>query len=106
MAEDPAAVQEFFTAEETGFSARLTATIETFTDPITGSITAQTDALSESLTSLDERVGVLNEILANKRQRLIEQFARLETIISELNSQSSAIDRLASLGAAATKSSS
>jgi len=106
LAEDPAAVQEFFTAEETGFSARLTATIETFTDPITGSITAQTDALSESLTSLDERVGVLNEILANKRQRLIEQFARLETIISELNSQSSAIDRLASLGAAATRSSS
>ncbi|WP_339909997.1 flagellar filament capping protein FliD [Symmachiella dynata] len=95
--DNPAAVREFFTATDNGLSDRLETTVDAFTDPFTGAISLQNEALTASLQSIDERIGVLNEILENKRARLVEQYARMETIISELNSQSSAIDRLAAL---------
>ncbi len=106
FAENPGAVRQFFTAEETGFSDRFEATIDAFTDPFTGAISIQSNGLQDSLKSIDDRIGVLNEILENKRTRLVEQFARMETIISELNAQSSAIDRLASLAGTAVSQSS
>ena len=95
--DNPAAVREFFTATDNGLSDRLETTVDAFTDPFTGAISLQNEALTASLQSIDERIGVLNEILENKRARLVEQYARMETIISELNSQSSAIDRPAAL---------
>lgn len=97
--ENPNLVRDFFTTEETGFSARFEETIDAMTDPFTGSITLQTNALGDSLKSLDARIGQLRDILDKKRERLVLQFARMETVISELNSQQSAIGRLSSLAA-------
>ncbi len=101
--ENPNAVRDFFTAAETGFSARFETAIEAFTDPFTGSITAQSEGLQENLKSLEDRINVLSELLDNKRVRLVQQFARMETIISELNSQSSAIGQLAALAIPASQ---
>ena len=95
--DNPAGVREFFVAADNGLSDRLESTVDAFTDPFTGAISLQNEALTSSLQSIDERIGVLNVILDNKRARLVEQYARMESIISELNSQSSAISRLASL---------
>lgn len=104
--ENPNLVRDFFTEAENGFADRFTESIDSFADPFTGSLTYQTNALQESLKSLETRIGDLNDILARKRERLVQQFSRLETVISSLNSQQSAIDRLSSLATPVRQSSS
>ncbi len=103
--ENPDAVREFFAADETGFADRFEEVIDGFTDPFTGALTSQSEGLQESISSLEDRIIDLNAILDVRRQRLIQEFARMETIISQLNSQSTAISDLAALAASASQGS-
>lgn len=94
LAEDPTAITEFFQQEDHGFAVVMDEVITSMTDPFTGTLKAQTDSLQASALALNTRVAELNEILEARRQRLIEQFTLQETIVNQLNSQQTALDRL------------
>jgi len=94
LADDPAAITEFFQQEDHGFAVVMDDVITKMTDPFTGTLKAQTDSLQASALSLNTRVAELNEILEARRQRLIEQFTLQETIVNQLNSQQTALNRL------------
>ena len=94
LADDPTAITEFFQQEDHGFAVVMDEVITSMTDPFTGTLKAQTDSLQASALALNTRVAELNEILEARRQRLIEQFTLQESIVNQLNSQQSALDRL------------
>ena len=94
LLDDPSAVTEFFQQEETGFAVVMDEVITAMTDPFTGSFKAQIDSLQASALSLNTRVEELNEILEDRRERLIQQFTLQETIVNQLNSQQTALESL------------
>lgn len=97
LLDDPSAVTEFFQQEDTGFAIVMDEVITAMTDPFTGSFKAQIDSLQASALSLNTRVEELNEILEDRRDRLIQQFTLQETIVNQLNSQQTALESLAQL---------
>ncbi|QDU11990.1 flagellar filament capping protein FliD [Gimesia aquarii] len=94
LIDDPSAVTEFFQQENTGFAVVMDEVITAMTDPFTGTFKAQTDSLQASALALNTRVDELNSILEDRRERLIRQFTLQETIVNQLNSQQSALERL------------
>jgi flagellar hook-associated protein 2 len=91
LAENPEAVSDFFTREDTGFSAVAEEVINSFSDPFSGALTLETNALQESVDSLTARINTLDTILDARRERMIQQFATLETLLGNLQSQQQAI---------------
>jgi len=94
LAENPEAVSGFFAKEDTGFAAVAEDIISSFSDPFTGALTLENNALQESVDSLNVRITTLDTILEARRERLVQQFAALETLLSGLQSQQQAIGRI------------
>jgi flagellar hook-associated protein 2 len=88
---DHQAAADFFTAADSGMSARFTAAVEGFTDPFTGTFKLKDDALKTSVESLDRRIGQLDQLLERRRERLLRQFYNMEAALSALTSQQQAI---------------
>ncbi len=74
-----------------GVGATLSDLLDKFTNAQTGLLFAETDSLATQTTQLNKRVTQLQDLLTIKKNQLILQFASLETTISQLQSQSSAI---------------
>jgi flagellar hook-associated protein 2 len=91
FAADPAAVSDFFLAEEAGFADRAFATLEALTAPATGSLAIQQNSLQASIDALDSRIAELDEILEVRRARLLEEFLRTEEALAALTSQQNAL---------------
>jgi len=99
LAEQPDAAKAFFTDRTKGFAVKAKATLDSLTDPFTGSFKLQDDALTDSITRIEHRVAQLDELLAARRDRLIRQFARMEEALNGLQSQQNALIQLANLAA-------
>ncbi len=86
LAADPKAVEAFFTAETTGFSARF----KTLTNQLAGDraslVTERVAALDAKIAANQGRVAQLNERLARQKERLLLQFYRMETAIGKMQS--------------------
>lgn len=122
IALDQAAVQELFTSSTTvaatstlpsgvtvgspttkkniGFGPRFEEIIKSLTDNTTGTLTRKTSSIDSLVQLNTKRVTQLNELLANRKTRLEAQFSAMETALSQLQSQQSA---LASLSASIAK---
>ncbi len=104
MLEDyPDAMRELFTNKQSttdttsgGFSYIFSDVVDKFTDPVYGSIYTTTDSIEKQISQMNNRVNSLNDMLTNKRDRLIQQYANLETTIAKLQNQQSAISSLTS----------
>jgi flagellar capping protein FliD len=68
-------------------------------DPVDGAITRENQDLDSQNADFQRRIDALNDLLDSKRSRLEQQFANMESVLSNLQSQQQA---LGSLGAAAT----
>ncbi|MBL4884760.1 MAG: flagellar filament capping protein FliD [Planctomycetaceae bacterium] len=91
---DLSGVKEFFTAADTGFSAILGATLTSLTDVVDGTFTNEKDVLDSSIKQARERIEELNILLESKKSRLLNEFIKMETIISSIQSQQSALEAL------------
>ncbi len=96
--EQPEDLANFFLADDTGFAALAKDTVDTFTDSISGSFTIESKSLQSTIDLLNSRVGDLQDILDIKKDQLIRQFANMETIISQLQSQQNALSSILSFG--------
>jgi len=97
LAANPQAVADFFSADETGFAATLQKTLDSFTDPLTGTLSLETEALQNSVDQFNERIEQLDAILLVRRDRLLREFINMENAISALSSQQNAIGSISTL---------
>jgi flagellar hook-associated protein 2 len=97
LAEKPDAAKAFFADKTKGFGVKASAALDSLTDPFTGTFKLQDDALTDSITRIETRVAQLDEILAGRRDRLVQQFAKMEEALNGLQSQQNALVQLASL---------
>lgn len=93
---DPTAVADFFTKADVGVAAVLKSELEALTDDA-GVIPNRTGTFDSQRELLDDRVAVLEERLSAKQARLERQFLAMETALSQLQSQQTALSSLASL---------
>lgn len=103
LADQPDAAKAFFTDKTKGFGVKAKATLDSLTDPFTGSFKLQDNALTDSITRIENRVAQLDELLLARRDRLIQQFARMEEALNGLQSQQNALLQLANLAASNSK---
>jgi flagellar hook-associated protein 2 len=99
LADQPDAAKAFFTDRTKGFGVKAKATLDSLTDPFTGSFKLQDNALTDSITRIENRVIQLDELLSARRDRLIRQFARMEEALNGLQSQQQALLQLANISA-------
>ncbi len=91
---DLSGVQKFFTAEDTGFSAKFNTTLKSLTDIVDGTFANEKSVLDTSINQTQERIVELNALLESKKNRLLLQFVQMETIISSIQSQQEALKAL------------
>jgi len=96
-ASDPDGVAKFFTETTDGFADIAGTVIDSFTDPFTGTFTLEKNALQESVDSLQSRIVQLDEILVGRRERLLQEFINMETILGQLASQQQALGTISQL---------
>lgn len=88
---DPEAVADFFLAAEGGFAAIAEETLDSVTDPLTGTFALEENSLQASVDSLSERIQQLDLLLESRRERMLQEFIFLEQILGQLTSQQQAI---------------
>ncbi len=91
---DLSGVQKFFTAEDTGFSAKFNTTLKSLTDVVDGTFANEKSVLDTSINQTQDRIVELNALLESKKNRLLLQFVQMETIISSIQSQQEALKAL------------
>jgi len=75
------------------FEARINGLI----DPVSGVITRENRSLDEKARQFQTRIDGMDKVLTSKRERLQRQFASMETVLSQLQSQQQAIGQIQSI---------
>jgi flagellar hook-associated protein 2 len=88
---DPASVKKLFGDETSGISVRLNTLVERTTGAATGSISLEDKRLTSEYESLGASIVRFEEKASRTEARLREIYLNLETTMSELKSQSSAL---------------
>jgi flagellar hook-associated protein 2 len=99
FAEDPDAVKEFFTASETGFSARLKKTIDQLAGEDNSLLTNRLQALARKVEESEQRVEFLTARLDTQRELLLNQFFRMESVIAKIQASLATLNGIAPLAA-------
>ncbi|MBX3425005.1 MAG: flagellar filament capping protein FliD [Pirellulales bacterium] len=94
FAEDPAGVEQFFTNADRGFITKLNAQIDRLIDSKNGAFGARFDALQSKVDANLLRIDQLASQLDRQRERLLLQFAQLESIIARMQSNQQALENL------------
>jgi flagellar hook-associated protein 2 len=87
---DPEAVRDFFTDPDGGRAVELSETITSIVSA-GGLISNRNNALDDQRDLLDDRVDRMDAILEIRRQRLLEEFYRMEDILGQLSAQQDAL---------------
>lgn len=95
--DDPAAIEQLFTADETGVGAVLESTLEFLTNETDGLMTRRSDLLNDQVEDLNDRIASMDLLLAARRDQLERQFASLETVLAGLQDQQNALVQLAQM---------
>lgn len=85
-AADPDAVKEFFTAADTGFSARFDKLAEQLAGENDSLLVSRYNTLDEKITNNQDRIDFLTERLTAERERMTAKFNAMESAISKMQS--------------------
>ncbi len=91
---DPAAIKKLFTDENRGFATKLDKEIEKLAGEKSSLLTARSDALTKIIDSNSKRLDKMTESLDRQRERLLLTFYNLETTISKMKDNLSALSSL------------
>ncbi len=94
FADDPAAVQTFFTKEETGFVDKLDAAVDSLAGAQASLLTNRNKTLQATIDANQQRIERFNESLDRQRDRLLLQFYQLEQVIATLQQNQTALSSL------------
>ncbi len=91
ISENPTAVSNFFLDSTNGFATQLKNTLNSFTDSTNGLLTQDAAGLTASSTSVESRISTLQAMLTARQTALYTNFVHLETVLSNLKTQQTAI---------------
>lgn len=94
FAADPEAIREFFNNEQRGFLAKATEVIDGLVDADRGAFGARFDALQATIDANELRIERYAASLELQQNRLFLQFTQLETIVSKLQANQTALANL------------
>jgi flagellar hook-associated protein 2 len=100
FAENPDAVKEFFTAKETGFSARLKKSLEQLAGEENSLLNNRLGALARKVEEHQQRVEFLTARLDKQRELLLNEFFRMESAIAKIQASLGALGNIAPLAQA------
>ena len=92
--EDPASLERFFRDEDDGVVAQFTQAIEQLAGSDNGLLTNRNDALQNTIDINNSRIEDFDESLEAQRNRLLLEFAQLESLIASLQANQSALNAL------------
>jgi flagellar hook-associated protein 2 len=84
LAEDPGALEQFFTHETLGVSAKLKTVIEQLAGEDDSVLGLREETLSEIVKTTNDRVAFMDGRLERERERLLTEFALLESTIAAM----------------------
>jgi flagellar hook-associated protein 2 len=90
-------VSKLFTDSTSGLGTTIDKSINSLVDPISGWIAQENSTLKSQNQQFQDQITQLDSLLADKRNRLEEQFANMETVLSGLQSQQSALGAITSI---------
>jgi flagellar hook-associated protein 2 len=93
LSADPQGIQSLFSTGA-GLGAQVKALATRFTDPLSGSFTARTDGLNETIKSLDTEMADMQTQVDGYHDRLLAEFASMESILASLKSQASYLTQI------------
>jgi flagellar hook-associated protein 2 len=96
FATNPTDVQNLFTQATTGLGDVINSAMDSLTDPENGVITLENNTLTTQVQQYQDSINTLNDILAQKRQQLENQFADMESTLASLESQGAILSSLSS----------
>jgi len=88
---DPAAVQALFADETSGIATRIAEQIELYTDSVDGLIKTRQEGFDRLIKQADDRINQAERRLESYEIQLTNRFANLESLLSSLQSQGSAL---------------
>jgi flagellar hook-associated protein 2 len=91
LAGDPGAVEQFFTHETLGVSAKLKSVIEQLAGEDDSVLSSRAETLADIITSANDRVTFMDGRLERERERLLLEFARLEETIAAMQGNLTAL---------------
>ena len=91
---DPAAVEEFFTKEDTGFSTKAKALADSLAGIKGGALLSNSNSLQAKIEQSGKRVDSMNTRLDKQRERLLKQFYNMESAVAKLQKNLTAINQL------------
>lgn len=94
MTEDPAAVKEFFTAEESGFSVKAKALADSLAGVDNGALLNSSSSLQNKIEQNSKRIESMNVRLDKQRERLLKQFYTMESTVAKLQQNLTALNQL------------
>lgn len=93
-ADDPEAIEELFRTESVGFVDRLEGVIEGLAADDNALLIGKLDSITRTLEANQARIEFLNAQLDSSRERLLDQFNRMEEAIAKLQSSQSALSAI------------
>lgn len=102
IATSPDAVRNFFLDSDNGVAKKFDTTLKGLTDSIDGVFKIQSNALQSTLDSLENRIADIDEVLAVRQERLLNQFIQMERIIGTIQSQQNALSALSTIGSSSS----
>ena len=100
FAKDPQSVQNLFAQATTGLGTLIDKSMTHLVDPVSGVITRENQTLDNKTLDVQGQINDLNQLLADKRNRLEQQFANMESVLAGLQSQQAALGSLSLIPAA------
>ncbi len=94
LADDPDAVEEFFTKQDVGFADKLNSLIETLAGSESSLLINRIDTLGNRLGDLNDKIEFWDERLEKSRELLLNQFALMEQAIAEQQNNLAALSAL------------
>ena len=92
--EDPAAVEQFFTDPDLGLVKKLDDLVDRLAVDENSALGTRGQTLAQKIESNQARIDDLTEQLDAQRERLLNQFYNLESIIAQFQSNSSALSNI------------
>ncbi len=94
LTSDLETVETLFTNSTDGIAKELYDYLDGVTDQTTGSIAIRVDGLEDLVSDINDDISDMESRLIRLEERLRRQFAALESMLTEMNSQSSFLSRL------------
>lgn len=85
--ENPNAVMEMFTKDNTGLAGRMNKMLDSWTNSVDGALTVAIKGFQSNIDLVDENMERLLERLDKKEEALQKQFAAMEVALTELKNQ-------------------